>query len=461
MMKKWLIGGSVVGIAVYLGAVGYIHQADKARSESLVIAAATQEQAIHNLLIEKGCDYCHTNSAAMPFYASVPGFKQMMDYDVQLGMKHFSLTPTLNALKEGKAAAEVDLAKIESSIMLEQMPPPRFGMAHWAAGIDPAERIQILDWVKAQRLRYYATQSGSGEMSTAVLQPLPDSLPFDKNKAALGFTLYHDTRLSSDNTISCASCHLLDKGGVDNAATSTGVGGQKGGINAPTVFNAVFNIEQFWDGRAVDLQAQAGGPPLNPVEMASTSWEQIIDKLQQDPQLTQAFVQVYPEGYSDRTITDAIAEFEKTLITPNSPFDRYLKGEQTALTAQQINGYRLFTDNKCGTCHAGKNIGGQSYDLMGLKADYFAERQRDITADDLGRINVTQEPRDKHRFKTPGLRNVALTAPYFHDAQAETLQQAVALMLKYQVGTALPESEVNDIAAFLESLTGEYYPQFQ
>lgn len=275
---------------------------------------------------------------------------------------------------------------------------------------------------------------------------------------ALGSRLFHDPRLSGDNSISCASCHLLNKGGVDNLATSTGVDGQKGGINAPTVFNAVFNVEQFWDGRAVDLQQQAGGPPLNPVEMASTSWEDIIAKLQQDPQLTQDFAQVYPQGYSEDTITDAIAEFEKTLTTPNSPFDHYLKGETQALTTSQQKGLALFQQNKCDTCHVGKNIGGQSYEFLGLKSDYFADRQKEQTTDDLGRFNVTNDPRDMHRFKTPSLRNIALTAPYFHDAQAKDLHQAVELMLKYQVGTQLPEQDINDIVAFLESLTGEYIP---
>ncbi|WP_432322231.1 cytochrome c peroxidase [Yersinia enterocolitica] len=471
MIRKWLIGGGILIVAGYLGVAGYIYMTDNARSDTLISEEKqlTNEssptvsntkitaQQISHLLYQKGCDYCHTSSASLPFYAAIPGVKQLMAYDIQQGSQYFSLEPTLLAIKENRAVPEADLAKIESAIAREQMPPQRFAVLHWASSINAEERNQILDWVKSQRAEYFPSTS-SRDLQHLTLQPLPDALPVDSKKVALGSRLFHDPRLSSDNTVSCASCHQLTKGGVDNLATSTGVDGQKGGINAPTVFNAVFNVNQFWDGRAVDLQQQAGGSPLNPVEMASASWDDIIGKLQQYAQLTQEFLQVYPQGYSEHNITDAIAEFEKTLTTPNSPFDRYLKGDADALTASQKNGLALFQKNKCDTCHVGKNIGGQSYDLMGLKGNYFADRPKELTADDQGRFNITKDPRDMHRFKTPGLRNIALTAPYFHDAQAENLNQAVEMMLKYQVGTSLPSQDINDIVAFLESLTGEYIP---
>ncbi|MGS6556195.1 cytochrome-c peroxidase, partial [Escherichia coli] len=200
-----------------------------------------------------------------------------------------------------------------------------------------------------------------------------------------------------------------------------------GPINAPTVFNSVFNVEQFWDGRAATLQDQAGGPPLNPIEMASKSWDEIIAKLEKDPQLKTQFLEVYPQGFSGENITDAIAEFEKTLITPDSPFDKWLRGDENALTAQQ-------------------------------KKDFnFGE----ITAADIGRMNVTKEERDKLRQKVPGLRNVALTAPYFHRGDVPTLDGAVKLMLRYQVGKELPQEDVDDIVAFLHSLNGVYTPYMQ
>jgi cytochrome c peroxidase len=220
----------------------------------------------------------------------------------------------------------------------------------------------------------------------------------------------------------------------------------------------VFNSEQFWDGRAPTLQVQAGGPPLNPIEMASKSWEEIIGKLDKDPVLTRDFVAAYPQGLSGEAITDAIAEFEKTLITPDSPFDNWLRGDDKAMTMQQKHGYQLFKDNKCATCHGGTILGGRSFEPLGLKRDFnFGE----ITAADIGRMNVTSEARDRLRQKVPGLRNVALTAPYFHRGDVATLDEAVKLMLRYQVGTELPQQDVDDIVAFLESLTGVYTPYTQ
>ena len=175
-----------------------------------------------------------------------------------------------------------------------------------------------------------------------------------------------------------------------------------------------------------------------------------------DKELTAEFTAVYPDGYSGENLTDAIAEFEKTLLTPNSRFDRYLKGDSTALTAQEIKGYELFKANDCATCHVGANLGGQSYELMGLKADYFGDRGLELTVEDNGRYKETKQERDRHRFKTPGLRNVALTAPYLHDGTAKTLDEAVDAMAKYEVGTTLSSADRDDIVAFLKTLTGEY-----
>ncbi|MDR6619628.1 cytochrome c peroxidase [Klebsiella sp. 1400] len=318
-----------------------------------------------------------------------------------------------------------------------------------------SERIEILNWIKHQRERYYASADTAAEHRNEPLQPIPKKLPVDEQKVALGFRLYHDARISGDSTISCAHCHALNAGGVDGRKTSIGVGGAIGPINAPTVFNAVFNIDQFWDGRASTLQEQAGGPPLNPIEMASKSWGDIINKLDKDPVLKKDFLAVYPQGFSGERITDAIAEFEKTLITPDAPFDNWLRGDEGALTAQQKHGYQLFKDNKCATCHGGIILGGRSFEPLGLKRDFdFGE----ITAADIGRMNVTKQVRDKLRQKVPGLRNVALTAPYFHRGDVPTLDGAVKLMLRYQVGTELAQKDIDDIVAFLHSLTGVYTP---
>ena len=452
---------SLTGIVLcYLGLSGYVWYHDTQRTvySQAPRSALEKNNQILGLLREKGCDYCHTPSADLPFYASFPIAKQLMEYDIRLGYQSFNLEPVRASLIEDKAVSQSDLNKIEWVMQHKTMPPTRYVALHWAGQVDEQERETLLGWIAQQRARYYASNEAAAEHRNEPIQPIPKALPVDAQKVALGFRLYHDPRLSGDSTLSCAHCHSLNTGGVDGRKTSIGVGGAVGPINAPTVFNSVFNSEQFWDGRAPTLQVQAGGPPLNPIEMASKSWEEIIGKLDKDPVLTRDFVAAYPQGISGETITDAIAEFEKTLITPDSPFDNWLRGDDNAMTMQQKHGYQLFKDNKCATCHGGTILGGRSFEPLGLKRDFnFGE----ITAADIGRMNVTSEARDRLRQKVPGLRNVALTAPYFHRGDVATLDEAVKLMLRYQVGTELPQQDVDDIVAFLESLTGVYTPYTQ
>ncbi|CAI2039159.1 cytochrome-c peroxidase [Serratia liquefaciens] len=452
---------SLTGIVLcYLGLSGYVWYHDTQRTvySQAPRSALEKNNQVLGLLREKGCDYCHTPSADLPFYASFPIAKQLMEYDIRLGYQSFNLEPVRASLIEDKAVSQSDLNKIEWVMQHKTMPPTRYVALHWAGQVDEQERETLLGWIAQQRARYYASNEAAAEHRNEPIQPIPKALPVDAQKVALGFRLYHDPRLSGDSTLSCAHCHSLNTGGVDGRKTSIGVGGAVGPINAPTVFNSVFNSEQFWDGRAPTLQVQAGGPPLNPIEMASKSWEEIIGKLDKDPVLTRDFVAAYPQGLSGEAITDAIAEFEKTLITPDSPFDNWLRGDDKAMTMQQKHGYQLFKDNKCATCHGGTILGGRSFEPLGLKRDFnFGE----ITAADIGRMNVTSEARDRLRQKVPGLRNVALTAPYFHRGDVATLDEAVKLMLRYQVGTELPQQDVDDIVAFLESLTGVYTPYTQ
>ncbi|WP_269936017.1 cytochrome-c peroxidase [Serratia liquefaciens] len=452
---------SLTGMVLcYLGLSGYVWYHDTQRTvySQAPRSALEKNNQVLGLLREKGCDYCHTPSAELPFYASFPIAKQLMEYDIRLGYQSFNLAPVRASLIEDKAVSQSDLNKIEWVMQHKTMPPTRYVALHWAGQVNEQERETLLGWIAQQRARYYASNEAAVEHRNEPIQPIPKALPVDAQKVALGFRLYHDPRLSGDSTLSCAHCHSLNTGGVDGRKTSIGVGGAVGPINAPTVFNSVFNSEQFWDGRAPTLQVQAGGPPLNPIEMASKSWEEIIGKLDKDPILTRDFVAAYPQGLSGETITDAIAEFEKTLITPDSPFDSWLRGDDNAMTMQQKHGYQLFKDNKCATCHGGTILGGRSFEPLGLKRDFnFGE----ITAADIGRMNVTSEARDRLRQKVPGLRNVALTAPYFHRGDVATLDEAVKLMLRYQVGTELPQQDVDDIVAFLESLTGVYTPYTQ
>jgi len=292
----------------------------------------------------------------------------------------------------------------------------------------------------------------------AFAQPLPQSLALDARKVALGQRLFHDTRLSRDDTVSCASCHSLGTGGVDNRARSVGVGGGVGTINAPTVLNSGLNFVQFWDGRAPSLESQIDGPIHHPQEMAS-DWPQVLSKLSADAQYPRLFAELYPQGISVDAVKDALATFERSLITPNSRFDQYLAGDVQALTAQEVRGYELFQSYGCSSCHQGQNLGGNMFEKMGLMGDYFADRGDGVTTADQGRFNVTGKPQNLYEFKVPSLRNVALTAPYFHDGHAQSLEQAVVLMARYQLGRSMPADDLAAMTAFLRSLTGQLQGQ--
>ena len=410
------------------------------------------------IFVKGGCLSCHSATPELPFYANVPLVGDIVKKDAAEGYRMFDMAPMMAAMEEGKMPSPVDVAKVEKVTVDGTMPPAEYYLVHWGSEMTQAKRDIVVDWVQQYRTEYYA-DGLEGERANEPIRPLPLSVDVDARKAELGNILYHDVRLSSDNTVSCATCHGLNTAGVDNKQYSEGVQGQLGGVNAPTVYNAVFNFVQFWDGRAATLAEQAAGPPLNPVEMASQSFDEIIAKLQADKQLTEAFTAVYPDGWNEANITDAIEAFEMTLITPNSRFDQYLRGNDEALTAEELEGYALFKKYNCATCHVGVNLGGESYELMGLRRHYFADRNTELTAEDDGRYKVTQDERDRHRFKVPGLRNVALTWPYYHDGSQASLKEAVCKMGTYQSGVELTDHEEELIVAFLNTLTGEYNGQ--
>lgn len=284
------------------------------------------------------------------------------------------------------------------------------------------------------------------------IPPLPREIALDQRKVALGRALFHDTRLSRDNSLSCSSCHRIAAGGADDRAISVGVGGQAGTFNAPTVLNSGFNLRQFWDGRAATLEDQIDGPIHSAVELG-TSFEDVIAKLKRDEGFSTRFGQVYSDGLTPANLRDAIATFERSLITPDSPFDRYIRGDKRALSTAAQRGYRLFQDLSCISCHQGINAGGNMYQSMGTMKNFFAGKA--VVKRDLGRFNVTGDPRDRHKFKVPSLRNVALTAPYFHDGSVGTLEEAVRVMAEHQLGYQLTDTEVADLVAFLRSLTGK------
>jgi cytochrome c peroxidase len=307
------------------------------------------------------------------------------------------------------------------------------------------------------RINYYAIALAwliaSPLWAAEPIQPLPITIKLDQVKVTLGEKLYHDEKLSSDGKVSCATCHDLKKGGVDGKVVSAGAKGRLGSINSHTVFNSSYNFKQFWDGRADTLEAQVDGPLNNPKEM-DFSWERAIAYLKSMPEYQQAFTKAYPkQGITKTTISHAIAEFERSLITP-SPFDDYLRGNQHALTTEQKHGYELFKSYGCVACHQGVNVGGNMFQKFGLVNDYFKDRGH-ITEADYGRYNVTQQESDRYFFKVPSLRNVELSAPYFHDGSTQSLVKAVQIMGKYQLARDISTKDAEAIVAFLKSLTGK------
>ena len=422
-------------------------------SERVPSADYPLNERVAAIFVKGGCLDCHSANPELPFYFKLPVAGKIMQKDVDKGYRAFDMEPMWKTLESGEGfLSPVDVAKVEKVAIDKRMPMAKYYLVHWGSRMTNAKRDVILEWAAAYRTAHY----NDGVCGCEPIRPIDLSLPYDEAKAALGFKLYHDTRLSVDNTVSCASCHGLNTAGVDNKQYSEGVEGKLGGVNAPTVYNAVYNFVQFWDGRAVTLADQAAGPPVNPVEMASPNFDAIVAKLNKDKKFVREFKKVYPEGLSQATITDAIEQFERTLITPNSRFDKYLRGDKTAITAEELEGYELFKKYNCATCHVGKNLGGESYELMGLRKHYFADRGLELTEEDNGRFKQTGVERDRHRFKVPGLRNVALTWPYYHDGTRTSLKEAVCAMGTYQSGVELTDEEEDKIVAFLNTLTGEY-----
>ncbi len=294
-----------------------------------------------------------------------------------------------------------------------------------------------------------AQANGSGPF--APLPPAGNLLP---SKVALGERLFHERRLSSDGKVSCATCHDLKLGGTDGLPHSVGVAGRIGNTNSPTVFNSSMNFRQFWDGRARTLEEQVQGPLLNPMEMDG-SWDKILRVLGDDSTYVEAFRATYRSPPTETNVVDALVTFEKSLTTPNARFDRFLLGDASAFSATEKSGFELFQSLGCVACHQGAGVGGNMFQRFGIMGNFFKDRGRDAPSD-WGRFNVTRRASDRHTFKVPSLRNVAVTAPYFHDGSAPTLENAVALMGRYQLGTELGPGEIAQLVAFLKTLTGTY-----
>lgn len=295
--------------------------------------------------------------------------------------------------------------------------------------------------------------------------PVPADNPMTPAKIELGKMLFFDPRLSLDGTISCNTCHNVMFHGGDGRAVGAGIHGQRGGRGSPTVWNAAYLTVQFWDGRAPTLEEQAKGPLVNNVEMGMSSHDMAVDRIKAIPGYIEAFKKAFPKEKNLITIDNmvkAIASYERTLITPNSPFDKYMKGNKKAMTAQQIRGMKLVDEIGCTSCHTGEMFNGVGFKMGEGNYQPFPQipgskydKMYDLTSD-LGRYEVTKNPEDKNKWRVPTWRNIAITAPYFHNGKVKTLQEAVRVMAKTQLDMDLKDEQVTDIVAFLNALTGEF-----
>ena len=450
-MKKSLVTAIVILLALVLGFAVYRFAFRKS------IPDAPVSQQVAAILEQNGCYSCHSGQDGTPFYAKLP-FADPILAHVEIGTRFWDLRR-----EDLENPSEVLLSKLQHSVTSGNMPLVEYKLIHWGTGFNKAEKSLLTEWILSQRQELFATGTACEAYAQHALQPIPDSLATDIRKVTLGRKMYNEARISLDGTLSCATCHVIDKGGADSRGTRTseGINGQFGGINAPTVLNAAFNVEQFWNGRAHTLADQAAGPPVNPVEMGDQTWEQICERLKEDASLVAEFQSIYPEGITQATVTDAIAEYEKTLITPNDRLDQMLKGDENALTEEEKKGLAAFMDNSCAVCHVGKTLGGQSFETLGIYEDYYAAREQsnpDIVYndDDKGLAGFTGDTADLHRFKVPGLRNISKTSPYFHDGTQATIEDAVRAMFRFELGVKeAPESDVASISAFLRTLDGE------
>lgn len=469
------------GVAAFAAAGLFVsHQAvtcmEHGNNAPIEHGAVAAQQA--DMLLEYKCADCHgANAAPNPLLDKLSGGLQ--SEHIANARKAFTLEPQPE-IRSGL----VDYVKMSRVLDTRRMPPASYTAVHIGKRLTPFD-VSIL------RNRY--TKEGAVLRSFAPVQhAAPAETPWEAARIQLGHHLYNDTRLSTDNTVACATCHDLRKGGTDNKSKSDGVRGAdgkplQGGVNAPTVFNAAGHIRQFWDGRAADLKEQAGGPPLNPVEMGYSKpedWQAIAEKLAQTPELAALFAYVYGEqGITGETITDAIAAYEKTLVTPDSVFDLYLKGNEDALNTEQKQGLSDFVRLGCATCHAGPALGGLSFENINTHGDLRELATKNVSGGHGGRTpdatctgchekdevpvapapyvdgahglaDFTKNPAHTDMFRVPTLRNVALTAPYFHTGTVEKLEDAVRIMIATQNGTTPKEEEVSNITAFLKTQTG-------
>ncbi len=423
-------------------------------STQLPVMDPATADAVAKEVLDMKCAACHAQDATYSKFLNFFSCGLLRDH-VEGAKRAFTLTPDASV-----RSGNVDYLKMDYVLRTRRMPPASYSAVHFGSRLTPLD-VAIL------RQKY--KESGAVARTFAPIAPAVEpTTDLEAARIYLGYLLYHDGRLSTNNKVSCSSCHDLTRGGTDNLPKSEGVPGpdglpQLGGVNAPTNLNAAGHIRQFWDGRAADLKEQAGGPPLNPVEMGfacAEDWNIIAHKLSNDPEIVALFAYVFGDrGINADTITTAIAAYEQMLVTPDSAFDRYLKGDDKALTEAQKAGMKSFVELGCATCHSGPALGGISFEYINTYADMRAlATPTDYKEGAFGLRDFSKKEEHKDMFRVPTLRNVALTAPYFHTGTVNSLQEAVSIMMKTQNGAGVSNEETaKNITRFLEAQTGKLY----
>jgi cytochrome c peroxidase len=297
-------------------------------------------------------------------------------------------------------------------------------------------------------------EEGESSIAERPLEPLPIAVDFNRARAELGEQLFRDPRLSGDGKVACADCHHAEHGLADDAPHSAVANRPATAVNSPTMYNVRFLHKLSWGGKYESLETHLDALIANPKVMAS-SWQRASLQVSAAPSYVVRFAAAFREGVTPQNVREALLEYERSLVTPNAPFDRFLRGDANAIPEEAKQGFGLFKSYGCASCHQGMAVGGNLFERFGVLRDFFADRGV-VTSADWGRFNVTSRESDRFVFRVPSLRNVALTAPYFHDGSAPTLEAAVGTMARYQLGRELDAKDKRLLVAFLRSLTGEY-----
>lgn len=404
-------------------------------------------------IISKGCRKCHSPITRKAINNNYPLLHDVVGREITTGIKSFQIEPLIVSVTNNSPLPNSYLNRLESVIIDGSMPPLTFEVLHPSSIITAKEKTQLLNWINSKKQQnrngYFLRQ----DVKNDGLLPNLENKPLSSDKVKLGSLLFNDKQLSKNSTFACSSCHDTQYGNITLKTDYLGQDVDRSTINSPTVFNSVFKHYTFWNITERKARHALEAYAFSPYSRGNSSIKNVEKKISKNSRLSGLFRTVYEGNITTDNIYNSILQFDCSVRKKVSRFDRFLTSDKTALTPEEKEGYQLFKKYKCHTCHAGSRIGEETAEVMGLKKEYFHNRDKEISQVDLGLYTVTGKEYDKYRFKVPSLRNIELTAPYFHDGNVKTLEQAVYEMAEYQVGVSLSHKEVQAITYYLKSLT--------